>query len=274
MKIGRNDPCHCGSGKKYKQCHLKIEQAQVKEDLAWESAGRFIRRDLIAFAREERFAESFAAGIELFFNGYYSMDSAHEMNEPESLRFFDWFAYDFSPTDRPRLVELYSAEKGELMDEREAQLLDGWLAAGPASAYILQDASGEGKQQLGLLGMFDDQETVIEESGGPGRAEIGDVLIARLLPFRSRLRMSGATGYLPAGEAADLKPFILDAWQAFQQEEPDAAWGLFARQRSYLFAHYELEAAKKAGRPPVARLDPDAPRTQLGQIMRQVRRRR
>jgi preprotein translocase subunit SecA len=23
-KIGRNDPCHCGSGKKYKQCHGKL----------------------------------------------------------------------------------------------------------------------------------------------------------------------------------------------------------------------------------------------------------
>jgi preprotein translocase subunit SecA len=22
--IGRNDPCHCGSGKKYKQCHGKL----------------------------------------------------------------------------------------------------------------------------------------------------------------------------------------------------------------------------------------------------------
>ena len=24
-KIGRNDPCHCGSGKKYKKCHLPLE---------------------------------------------------------------------------------------------------------------------------------------------------------------------------------------------------------------------------------------------------------
>jgi hypothetical protein len=24
-KIGRNEPCHCGSGKKYKNCHQKIE---------------------------------------------------------------------------------------------------------------------------------------------------------------------------------------------------------------------------------------------------------
>ena len=26
-KVGRNDPCPCGSGKKYKQCHLPIEEA-------------------------------------------------------------------------------------------------------------------------------------------------------------------------------------------------------------------------------------------------------
>jgi uncharacterized protein YecA (UPF0149 family) len=26
-KIGRNDPCHCGSGKKYKNCHMKDDQA-------------------------------------------------------------------------------------------------------------------------------------------------------------------------------------------------------------------------------------------------------
>jgi preprotein translocase subunit SecA len=24
---GRNDPCHCGSGKKYKQCHMKLDMA-------------------------------------------------------------------------------------------------------------------------------------------------------------------------------------------------------------------------------------------------------
>ena len=25
QKIGRNDPCHCGSGKKYKNCHMRLE---------------------------------------------------------------------------------------------------------------------------------------------------------------------------------------------------------------------------------------------------------
>ena len=26
MKLGRNDPCHCGSGKKYKKCHGPLDQ--------------------------------------------------------------------------------------------------------------------------------------------------------------------------------------------------------------------------------------------------------
>jgi hypothetical protein len=28
MKIGRNDPCPCGSGKKYKKCHLEADEAR------------------------------------------------------------------------------------------------------------------------------------------------------------------------------------------------------------------------------------------------------
>ena len=29
--LGRNDPCHCGSGKKYKSCHLGKDEAKARE---------------------------------------------------------------------------------------------------------------------------------------------------------------------------------------------------------------------------------------------------
>ncbi len=29
--LGRNDPCHCGSGRKYKQCHLDKDEAAGRE---------------------------------------------------------------------------------------------------------------------------------------------------------------------------------------------------------------------------------------------------
>jgi hypothetical protein len=30
MKLGRNDPCHCGSGKKYKACCLAKDEAKER----------------------------------------------------------------------------------------------------------------------------------------------------------------------------------------------------------------------------------------------------
>jgi hypothetical protein len=33
MSIGRNDPCHCGSGKKYKKCHEAADDAKKSAEL-------------------------------------------------------------------------------------------------------------------------------------------------------------------------------------------------------------------------------------------------
>lgn len=30
--IGRNDPCHCGSGKKYKKCHLEKDENKDRKE--------------------------------------------------------------------------------------------------------------------------------------------------------------------------------------------------------------------------------------------------
>ncbi len=34
LKTGRNDPCPCGSGKKYKKCHLEADEAAQSAALA------------------------------------------------------------------------------------------------------------------------------------------------------------------------------------------------------------------------------------------------
>jgi len=37
---GRNEPCHCGSGKKYKHCHLAQDEEADREARAQEAAAR------------------------------------------------------------------------------------------------------------------------------------------------------------------------------------------------------------------------------------------
>lgn len=34
ITLGRNDPCRCGSGKKYKKCHLEEDEARERKQLA------------------------------------------------------------------------------------------------------------------------------------------------------------------------------------------------------------------------------------------------
>ncbi|WP_438024874.1 SEC-C metal-binding domain-containing protein [Sorangium sp. So ce233] len=52
MKLGRNDPCHCGSGQKYKKCCLDRDQAQRAAQFAAEAAQR--RAATVENAQESR----------------------------------------------------------------------------------------------------------------------------------------------------------------------------------------------------------------------------
>jgi hypothetical protein len=46
---GRNDPCPCGSGKKYKKCHLPADEAARHEELAKAAE----EREAVASAADE-----------------------------------------------------------------------------------------------------------------------------------------------------------------------------------------------------------------------------
>lgn len=44
-KLGRNDPCHCGSGLKYKKCHAAQDDAARSAELAAQAAERAARAE-------------------------------------------------------------------------------------------------------------------------------------------------------------------------------------------------------------------------------------
>ena len=54
MKLGRNDPCHCGSGEKYKKCHLQKDEAAASAARAAEATARVVAAaEALAAAEEE-----------------------------------------------------------------------------------------------------------------------------------------------------------------------------------------------------------------------------
>jgi hypothetical protein len=57
MKIGRNDPCHCGSGQKYKKCHLVADDTARSAELAAAAAAAKAKADAELEAEEKEQAE-------------------------------------------------------------------------------------------------------------------------------------------------------------------------------------------------------------------------
>lgn len=254
QKPGRNDPCYCGSGKKYKKCHMKIDQEAEQERRHWKEAARFLRRDLMAFARDERFAEAFAQALPLYWNGFYDIENAEEMSQPEAMRFFDWFVFDYVQPDGSRLIQVYHQEKREDLSTYQQKVLDEWIDAAPTGAYELTGYEG---QMLRLRDFMTDETVEVYEAGGRGNVEIGEVILTRLVLVQDRLEFSTTAAYLPAAEIADLAHKLAAAKAADAEEHPDAAHAEFMRRHNHLLVHHALEQAEAQKRPPVARLDPD-----------------
>lgn len=274
-KPGRNDLCYCGSGQKYKKCHMKIDQEKEQEKRKLKDAGQFLRLDLVRFARDERFALAFAAALPLYWNSYYELENADEMSQDETMRFFDWFVFDFIPAEHGitaesiaaqvekeidiylhdrRLIEIYHEEKLDDLSIHQQTVIADWLTAGPASVYELAGYEG---QILQVKEYLTGQLYEIYEGGGRGAVEIGELILTRLVPIGGQWELSTTAGYLPANEIGNLKETMLAAQAADAQHHPDATHQDFMRRHNHLLIHHALEQAKQQGRPPVARLDPN-----------------
>lgn len=248
---GRNDPCYCGSGEKYKKCHMAADKAAESERREAVKAGQWLRRDFLMFAREERFAESFAMALPLYWNNYYTIENADEMNENEATRFFDWFVFDYQPQGQgqPRLIDVYREERFAELSEAQQEVLDVWVKAPPAGAYELRDYDG---QALQLKDFVTGEEFELYEAAGHGLVERGELLLGRPIEIYGRREFSTLAAYLPKDEIADLGEKLEAARAADAEHYPEATETEFMRRNGHLIIHHALAQAELKGRPPVA----------------------
>lgn len=96
-KVGRNEPCPCGSGRKYKDCHLRLETGTTPGELAWRRLHDLTLRlptELLRFARV-RFG---TVAFDEAWNEFAGF--AEENFDPDSIHlpvFMPWFFYQWGP---------------------------------------------------------------------------------------------------------------------------------------------------------------------------------
>ncbi len=249
-KPGRNDPCYCGSGKKYKQCHMAADLAVEREQRAWADAARDLRTALFEFADDERFDADAGEAANQYWNGFYGADNLHQMSPSEAERFLDWFAFDYTlPSAGERVVDVYRKENGDKLNDNQKALLESWSAGAPMGGYELVDYE---RQTLNLKDIVTGETFDLFEPSGHGNAPQGAIIIGRPIQIQERREFFSMPAYIPPEEIADLREKLESA----RAEDGAGDAAAFMRRHNVLLIHHALEQAKAAGRPPVARLDP------------------
>ncbi len=247
---GRNDPCYCGSGKKYKQCHMAADLAVDREQRAWNDAARDLRLALFEFAGSERFDAEAGEAAAHYWNSLYTADTLSLMSPSEEERFLDWFAFDYSlPESGDRLVEIYRRENSASLPTHQRELLDKWADGLPMSGYELTGYEG---QTLRLREVLSGAALEVIEPSGHGSAPIGSIILGRPIEVQEHCEFFSMPAYIPTDEIADLHEKLA----AVRSTDGNGSDDEFMRRHNALLIHHALEQAQVAGRPPVTRLDP------------------
>lgn len=123
-QVGRNDPCPCGSGKKYKRCCLGSEQSRAMFLKLVEQRALPLLQHLARFAEHLVGASLEKVAREEFPFWSGPVDAARGARVVEHL-IFDQRIEGFGR----RAVDQFALERGPQLTQEERSLLSGWAAA-------------------------------------------------------------------------------------------------------------------------------------------------
>jgi hypothetical protein len=128
VRPGRNDPCWCGSGKKYKKCHLSADEEADRLEREAEEEGEppadlhalVIRK--VLKASSEWHKESDLRRAKRY---YFDEDGMVDATEDELGGFLHWLMHDFrDAATRQTAIENYLRTRGNTIPPAERELLE------------------------------------------------------------------------------------------------------------------------------------------------------
>ncbi len=256
-KTGRNDPCWCGSGKKYKDCHLPIEQAHRAEQLKLREAQDTLLPKIIAAAQSV--PEAFPAAFEQFWQGEYTPDQMGELDDLEERgaeRFLVWFAFDYVMESGTTLVEQLAQVadvEGFEVDAYEKRLLESWINIRMRPYQVAEVHKGKG---VTLRDLLDGDICEVADYAAAKRLNVDEVVIGHITPadrpFDAEKPIgyfAGAAAQLTADTAAKLVEFAELHLADLRRTQADATWSDLLRRRSYALNHFVMALPREEDDP-------------------------
>ena len=190
MSIGRNQPCPCGSGKKYKKCCLKSGPDPV--NYMQQKLNRFHERivdELLRHAGKVFGPEALDEAVDEFF-GWLEEEEAEAFDlENHEVVFYPWFLFkrqidpenDESVLSGPKgqsIVQSYLQAHGRKLDPVEREYLEG-LANSPFSFFEI--TAVEPGRSVSLHDLLLDRDHRVLEKSASQSLQGGDVVFGSVI---------------------------------------------------------------------------------------------
>ncbi len=191
-KPGRNDPCPCGSGKKYKKCHGAADFPD--SGMTYDRIRRLDSESdalLLRFAKEqygddvlEQAWEDFVLDEELLF----------DPEDPEFRYFALWACYDWKPGDDDETLPEQFLGNPHVKIEDDIRRFIGSVMAAPYSFY--QVINVEPGKSLRLRDILRKREVTVIERAASTTLEKGNIIFARVLEMEEATFLMGIGGHV------------------------------------------------------------------------------
>jgi hypothetical protein len=258
-KIGRNDPCHCGSGRKYKDCHLPIEEAWRSEQMSLRQAQDTLLPKIVEAAQAD--PAQLPAAFARFWQERYTLEQMADLDDLEDRgaeRFLIWYAFDLRDEHGRTLVErLCDAARADTfaLEPYESVLLDIWREA-RLQPYVVE--SIDKRSGFVARDLFSEQRFVVSDQAATKRLQPGEVIVGHLVPVDTAVGADAPTYYL-AGAAAQLTADTAETLLTYAEMHladlrrtlPEAGWRELIVERSDIFNHFVLALPHEAPEPGV-----------------------
>lgn len=183
-KVGRNDPCPCGSGKKFKRCCLELQSSAESFWLRQREASDQLTRDMLQFA-ERRFGEHMEMAWQDF--NMTDLPVPADAYPGEQQIFMPYFLFQWNP-ERPRtrkstrqtgglVARWYELERGKSLSELQRLLLEQATTQPFSFLEILWSKAGEA---LGLRDILLGAETEVVERSASRTLQRGEIVYGQI----------------------------------------------------------------------------------------------
>ena len=232
----RNDPCPCGSGRKYKSCCMRRDQFSESRELSLSAEEGVTLNAVYEYAQGDRFVSDTAAAFNFYWGGNYALDGIPLLHPDDQRRTVEWLVHDYrtSTDDGSRIIDLFIENQAVDAPPQIKRILEAWSASSTGLFRVLGRRAGA----LDLFDLLRQEELTVLDASLARAAQDGELLAGRLYTLDGDNRLSLMTLVLPGEFGPGLVKYTENARALYLDQHPQSTLDEFLRENGHIVQAY------------------------------------